>query len=73
MLLASSASDPNSLHQARVCRDKEDVKSEVLAKEISDRLPFLEYDLHRQLLTKLKILGMNALFDMTVRVLGKRR
>ncbi|XP_043197574.1 C2 domain-containing protein 5-like, partial [Amphibalanus amphitrite] len=53
------------LVQARVCREKADVKSEVLAKEVSDRLPFLEYELHRQLLTKLRILGMNALFDLT--------
>ncbi|KAF0298170.1 C2 domain-containing protein 5 [Amphibalanus amphitrite] len=56
------------LVQARVCREKADVKSEVLAKEVSDRLPFLEYELHRQLLTKLRILGMNALFDLTRRI-----
>ena len=59
---------PHVCPQARVCREKADVKSEVLAKEISDRLPFLEYELHRQLLTKLRILGMNALFDLTVRL-----
>ncbi|XP_043237815.1 C2 domain-containing protein 5-like isoform X4 [Amphibalanus amphitrite] len=56
------------LVQARVCREKADVKSEVLAKEVSDRLPFLEYELHRQLLTKLRILGMNALFDLTIQL-----
>lgn len=29
-------------------------------------LPFLEYELHRQLLTKLKIKGMNALFNISI-------
>ncbi|XP_037070416.1 C2 domain-containing protein 5-like [Pollicipes pollicipes] len=56
------------LVQARVCREKADVKSEQLAKEVSDRLPFLEYELHRQLLNKLRILGMNALFSLTIQL-----
>lgn len=31
-------------------------------------LPFLEYELHRQLLSKLKVKGMNALFGLTVQI-----
>lgn len=56
------------LVQARVCRQKKDAKGEMNAKEISDSLPFLEYDLHRQLLNKLKVKGMNALFGLRVQV-----
>ncbi|XP_023232164.1 C2 domain-containing protein 5-like [Centruroides sculpturatus] len=54
--------------QARVCRVKKDGKGEQNAKEISDSLPFLEYELHRQLLNKLKVKGMNGLFGLKVQV-----
>ncbi|XP_074661016.1 C2 domain-containing protein 5-like isoform X2 [Tubulanus polymorphus] len=57
-----------ALIQARICRQKRDEKSEANAKEISDCLPFMEYDLHSQLLSKLKIKGMNALFGLRVQV-----
>lgn len=50
--------------QAQVCRTKKDLKSESNAKEISDCLPFLEYDLHRLLINKLKMKGMNAIFGL---------
>uniref|UniRef100_T1IKZ1 C2 domain-containing protein n=1 Tax=Strigamia maritima TaxID=126957 RepID=T1IKZ1_STRMM len=56
------------LIQARVCRIKKDSKGEANAKEISDSLPFLQYELHRQLLNKLKVKGMNALFGLKVQV-----
>ena len=39
------------LIQARVFRNKKDTR----AKEISDSLPFLEYEIHKQLLSKLKM------------------
>lgn len=52
------------LLQAQVCRTKKDLKSESNAKEISDCLPFLEYDLHRLLINKMKIKGMNAIFGL---------
>ena len=39
---------------AKVLRVKKDLKGESNAKEISDALPFIEYELHRQLLNKLK-------------------
>lgn len=54
--------------QAQVCRTKKDLKSESNAKEISDGLPFLEYDLHRLLINKLKTKGMNAIFGLKARV-----
>lgn len=57
-----------TLIQARVCRSKRECKGETCAKEISDSLPFLEYELHRQLLTKLKIKGMNALFNISIQI-----
>ncbi len=52
------------LLQATVLRPKKDLKGESNAKEISDALPFIEYELHRQLLNKLKVKGMNALFGL---------
>ncbi|XP_074605464.1 C2 domain-containing protein 5 isoform X3 [Brevipalpus obovatus] len=56
------------LIQARVCRNKRDSKGEQCAKEISDSLPFLEHELHRQLLSKVKVKGMNAIFGLTVQI-----
>ncbi|RWS03486.1 hypothetical protein B4U79_05423 [Dinothrombium tinctorium] len=56
------------LIQARVCRYKRDSKGEQCAKEISDSLPFLEYEIHRQLLSKLKVKGMNGLFGLTMQI-----
>ena len=41
-------------------------KGESNAKEISDALPFIEYELHRQLLNKLKVKGMNAIFGLKI-------
>lgn len=54
------------LVQARVCRAKRDSHGEVGAKEIGEALPFLEYELHRQLFSKLKFKGLNCLFNLTV-------
>ncbi|XP_022241203.1 C2 domain-containing protein 5-like, partial [Limulus polyphemus] len=56
------------LIQARVCRVKKDGSAEQNAKEISDSLPFLEYELHHQLVNKLKVKGMNGLFGLKVQV-----
>jgi len=56
------------LIQARVCRVKKEWRGELNAKDISDTLPFLEYELHHQLLNKLKLNGMNALFGLQSRV-----
>ena len=43
--------------QAKVVRLKKDLKGEHNAKEISDALPFIEYEIHRQLINKLKVKG----------------
>ena len=41
---------------------------------ISDALPFLEFDLHRLLLYKLRLMGMNSVFALEVRVdVGEER
>ncbi|XP_068155467.1 C2 domain-containing protein 5 isoform X2 [Drosophila tropicalis] len=59
--------------QAQVVRSKRDLRSELNAKEISDGLPFLEYELHRVLINKLKAKGMNAIFGLRTQVaIGER-
>lgn len=55
-----------SFIHAYVARPKRDCKGEMNAKEISDGLPFLEYDLHRLLMAKLKVKGMNAIQGLKV-------
>ncbi|XP_044741540.1 C2 domain-containing protein 5 isoform X2 [Chrysoperla carnea] len=61
------------LIQAHVCRPKRDLRAESNAKEISDSLPFLEYDLHRLLINKLKVKGMNTIFGLRVQIsIGER-
>lgn len=52
--------------QAFECRPKKDNRGELNAKEISDGLPFLEFEVHKQLLNKLHINGMNAVFGLKV-------
>lgn len=51
---------------AFVHRPKRDCRSELNAREISEGLPFLEYELNRQLINKLRIKGMNTLFGLNV-------
>lgn len=59
--------------QSYVCRPLRDLRGESNAKEISDGLPFLEYELHRILVNKLKIKSMNAIFGLKVRIsIGER-
>ncbi|CAL7940057.1 unnamed protein product [Xylocopa violacea] len=59
--------------QATVCKTKKDLRGELNAKEISDCLPFLEYELHSLLLNKLKVKGMNAIFGLKLQVsVGER-
>ncbi|XP_058806440.1 C2 domain-containing protein 5 isoform X2 [Phymastichus coffea] len=59
--------------QATVCKAKKDLRGELNAKEISDCLPFLEYEMHSLLLNKLRMRGMNAIFGLKVQVsIGER-
>ena len=43
---------------------KKRLQGEASATAISEALPFLEFDLHRQLMYKLKIHGKNAVFGL---------
>ncbi|KAL1131884.1 hypothetical protein AAG570_011495 [Ranatra chinensis] len=62
-----------SLVQAVVCRHKKDCKGELNAKEVSDALPFLEYELHTQLVHRLSSIGANAIVGLRVELcLGER-
>lgn len=56
------------LLEARVCRSRRAGSGENDAVKISDVLPFAEFDLQRQIILKLKILGMNAAFGYSCRL-----
>ncbi|XP_071872637.1 C2 domain-containing protein 5 isoform X1 [Bombus fervidus] len=59
--------------QATACKSKKDLRGELNAKEISDCLPFLEYELHSLLLNKLKVKGMNSIFGLKLQIsVGER-
>ncbi|XP_072046150.1 C2 domain-containing protein 5-like [Amphiura filiformis] len=53
---------------ARICRAKRKAQGENNASLISDALPFMEYELHRQIMNKLKLKGMNSLFGLRVQI-----
>ena len=46
--------------QARVCRSRPKSTGESDALAVSEAIPFLEYELFRQLMLKLKVIGRNA-------------
>jgi hypothetical protein len=54
--------------RAIVTRPRKKSSNEISAKLISDYLPFMEYELHRQLLGKLKLRGMNMLYGLKVQI-----
>ncbi|KAL1504008.1 hypothetical protein AB1Y20_010423 [Prymnesium parvum] len=54
--------------QARVCRTKKSANGEAHATAISQALPFLDYDLHRQLMYKLRIHAKNAAFGLRMHI-----
>ncbi|KAG9337302.1 hypothetical protein JZ751_028870 [Albula glossodonta] len=56
------------LIQARLCRLKKKAQGEVNATAISNLLPFMEYEVHTQLMNKLKLRGMNALFGLRIQI-----
>ncbi|XP_075998130.1 C2 domain-containing protein 5 isoform X2 [Genypterus blacodes] len=56
------------LIQARLCRLKKKAQGEVNAMAISNLLPFMEYELHTQLMNKLKLRSMNALFGLRIQI-----
>eukprot|EP01135_Chromosphaera_perkinsii_P005613 Nk52_evm27s355 gene=Nk52_evmTU27s355 len=56
------------LIEGRICRKKKKGSGESGANDVSESVPFLEYDLHRQLMNKLKVKGMNAIFGLNIQV-----
>ncbi|KAF0717750.1 Aste57867_2119 [Aphanomyces stellatus] len=54
--------------QARVCRQRRRGTGDANATIISEALPFLEYEMHRQLMAKMRVLGVNALFGFESQV-----
>ncbi|KAM6436218.1 C2 domain-containing protein 5 isoform 11-T11 [Liasis olivaceus] len=56
------------LIQARLCRLKKKTQAEANATSISNLLPFMEYEVHTQLMNKLKLKGMNALFGLRIQI-----
>uniref|UniRef100_A0A669B690 C2 domain-containing protein 5 n=1 Tax=Oreochromis niloticus TaxID=8128 RepID=A0A669B690_ORENI len=56
------------LIQARLCRLKKKAQGETNATAISNLLPFMEYELHTQLMNKLKLRSMNALFGLHIQI-----
>jgi len=55
-----------ALIEARVVRSKRDLVGDAHASEVSEALPFLELELHKTLLYKLKARCMNAAFGLRV-------
>ncbi|XP_071964071.1 C2 domain-containing protein 5-like isoform X2 [Antedon mediterranea] len=55
--------------QARICRPKKHAQGEINAAQVGDALPFMEYELHRRIINKLKVKGMNALFGLRVQMI----
>lgn len=56
------------LIEAHVCRQKKRAERELNAEIVSDALPFVQYDIHRQLIYKLKVRG--PLLDVCLAWLG---
>ncbi|ETV98354.1 hypothetical protein, variant [Aphanomyces invadans] len=54
--------------QARVCRQRRRGTGDANATIVSEALPFLEYEMHRQLMAKMRVLGVNALFGFESQV-----
>ncbi|KAK3548931.1 hypothetical protein QTP70_021685 [Hemibagrus guttatus] len=57
-----------SVSVLRLCRTKKKAQGEGNATAISNLLPFLEYELHTQLMNKLKLRSMNALFGLRIQI-----
>nr|XP_057931801.1 C2 domain-containing protein 5 isoform X19 [Doryrhamphus excisus] len=66
--LEAAVTGKGCLIQARLCRLKKRAQGEVNATAISNLLPFMEYELHTQLMNKLKLRNMNALFGLHIQI-----
>jgi hypothetical protein len=58
-----------TLIEARVCREKEDKEGESHATMISEMIPFIEYELHRQMVYKVKLNGLNSIFGVQCQII----
>ncbi|OQS06331.1 hypothetical protein THRCLA_01628, partial [Thraustotheca clavata] len=75
-MLFSSTEPPSGLAltgsgafiQSRVCRQRRRGAGDVNATIVSEALPFLEYELHRQLMAKMRVLGVNSIFGFESQV-----
>lgn len=52
------------LIEARVCKHKRKKQGEGNAKIVSEIMPFVDYELHKQLLLKMKLYSLNACFNL---------
>ncbi|KAJ3220092.1 hypothetical protein HDU67_006848 [Dinochytrium kinnereticum] len=52
--------------EAHVCRQKKSRAGESQATIASETMPFIQYDIHRQLMYKLRIYGLNAVFGLKI-------
>ncbi|XP_014282647.1 C2 domain-containing protein 5 isoform X3 [Halyomorpha halys] len=69
----SNVDGKGSLIQASVTRVKRECKGEMNAKEVSDALPFIEYELHTQLMHRISSSGCNGIIGLKVEIcLGER-
>eukprot|EP01038_Epipyxis_sp_PR26KG_P009930 gene9930-13358_t len=57
-----------TLLESKVCRNRRSSTGESDAVKISEALPFVEFELQRQIILKLKILGMNSAFGYSCRI-----
>ncbi|CAE8606970.1 unnamed protein product, partial [Polarella glacialis] len=56
------------LVEARVCRLMRRQSGEAHAQELSEALPFLELELHKQLMYKMRVMGLNAAFGLRIEI-----
>ena len=56
------------LLEARVCRTRKAAVGETDAVKISDLLPFVEFDVQKQLMLKMKVAGLNACFGYVCKI-----
>ncbi|KAJ1560757.1 hypothetical protein HK096_007337 [Nowakowskiella sp. JEL0078] len=54
------------LIEAHVCRSRKQKTGEHYETQLSESLPFAQYDIHRQLSYKLRVLGYNAIFGLRI-------
>eukprot|EP00467_Chlorarachnion_reptans_P021975 CAMPEP_0114489534 /NCGR_PEP_ID=MMETSP0109-20121206/1942_1 /TAXON_ID=29199 /ORGANISM="Chlorarachnion reptans, Strain CCCM449" /LENGTH=1094 /DNA_ID=CAMNT_0001666055 /DNA_START=35 /DNA_END=3320 /DNA_ORIENTATION=+ len=60
--------ESRQLVEARVCRKLPRLQGEAKAMQISENVLFIQYDLYRQLVYKLRVLGLNAAFGLQVQL-----